>query len=439
MEILVINGAIIINESRERMSILKKILKNKAMKNGIWLYLMQIFNTVIPLLTLPYITRILGAGQYGIFSIAINLLGYFQVIVEYGFGMSATRKVALSEKKDRQLNKIFTTVLVSRIFLFVICCIITGVYFIINKSNIAEKLCLIILMIALLGNCIQLNWLFQGMQQMQFISIISIVSRTISVILTFVFVNSAEDLFLYCLLYSAAPFINGVLGIVIAKKQYNLCISKISIYDVLLELKEGWYVFTTQLSSKVFGAIGITFLGIYASNAEVGIYSAINKLPNMIILAWVPIAQVMYPISSKKMKDSFENGTKFVKKMQIIILPLAIIGVTIVSVFSNPIIKIAFGKEYASYSYWVIPLLIWLIVSINNNFWGIQTLLASGHDKEYSKCFQIGVVCTIFFNLSLIYFFGGNGACIAPLLSESILGLLLFKEINKIKKEMLRS
>ena len=84
---------------------IKKILKRKSVKNGAWLYLLQIFNTVVPLLTLPYITRILGAKQYGIFSIAINVIGYYQVVVEYGFAMSATRKVALSDKNSDSLSK----------------------------------------------------------------------------------------------------------------------------------------------------------------------------------------------------------------------------------------------------------------------------------------------------------------------------------------------
>lgn len=417
------------------MSNFKKMTQKMVVKNGLWLYLMQIFNTVVPLLTLPYITRILGASQYGIFSIALNFLTYFQVVVEYGFGMSATRKIALSSKEHNITNKTFTTVLVSRLGLFVLCCIVTLFYFLLSNTNSKECYCLIILMIALLGNCIQLNWFFQGIQQMQFISIISIISRTISVVLTFLFVKKTDDLLLYCLLYAISTFINGILGIIIAHNQYGLKLIRVQMREVITELKEGWYVFTTQLSAKIFGAIGITFLGIFATSSEVGIYSAINKIPNMIILAWTPIAQIMYPISSKKMKESFTDGRRFIKKVQLIIIPLAVCGSILISVFSKSLIRIAFGEEYVAFYYWVIPMLAWLVVSINNNFLGIQTLLGSGHDKEYSRCFQTGVICTIVLNLILIYFFKGDGACIAPFLSESILGLLLYIEIKKIEKE----
>lgn len=417
------------------MSNFKKMTQKTVVKNGLWMYLMQIFNTVVPLLTLPYITRILGASQYGIFSIALNFLTYFQVVVEYGFGMSATRKIALSSKEHNITNKTFTTVLISRLGLFALCCIVTLVYFMLSSTNSKACNCLIILMIALLGNCMQLNWFFQGIQQMQFISIISIISRSVSVVLIFLFVKNTDDLLLYCLLYAISPFINGILGIIIAHNRYGVKLIRVQMREIIIELKEGWYVFTTQLSAKVFGAIGITFLGIFATSSEVGIYSAINKIPNTIILAWTPIAQIMYPISSKKMKESFTDGRRFIKKIQLIVIPLAVCGSIFISIFSKPMIKIAFGEEYVVFSYWVIPMLAWLVVSINNNFWGIQTLLGSGHDKEYSRCFQIGVICTILLNLILIYFFKGDGACIAPFLSESILGILLYIEIKKIEKE----
>ena len=79
--------------------------------------------------------------------------------------------------------------------------------------------------------------------------------------------------------------------------------------------------------------------------------------------------------------------------------------------------------------------MLWLIVAINNNFMGVQILLGSGHDKEYSESFQIGVISTVLFNLVLIYFFKGTGAAIAPIISEGILGVMLYIKIKKINKQ----
>lgn len=415
---------------------IKDMLNKKAVKNGMWLYLLQIFNTVVPLLTLPYITRILGAKQYGVFTIAVNIIGYYQVIVEYGFAMSATRKVALADNSSDSLSKTFSSVLFSRCILTISCFSITAVYIFLNRRQLSQCFCLMILMLTLLGNCIQLNWLFQGMQQMKFITIVSVISRSFTVIMTFAFVKSIEDLYLYCLLYAVSPVISGVLGLIFAKKCFQIHLVKVNFNDILSEMKSGWYVFTTQLSSKVFGAIGITFLGIFASNEEVGIYSAIQKIPNILILAWTPITQVLYPISSQKYSKSFDQGKKFVKTMERVFVPLFLAVAVICSLLSKIMVNIAFGQEYAAKFYWMIPMLLWMVVAIYNNFTGIQTLLASGHDREYSRCFQTGVVITVVMNFLLVVLLKGDGACIAPLLSEIVLGMMLKKEIKKLERKV---
>ena len=131
------------------------------------------------------------------------------VVVEYGFAMSATRKVALSDKIVIHLAKHFQRFF--RCILLMVCFGITVGYIFLNRNQLSQCFCLMILMITLFGNCIQLNWLFQGMQQMKYITIVSMISRTITVIMTFVFVKSINDLFLYCLLYAISPVISGML------------------------------------------------------------------------------------------------------------------------------------------------------------------------------------------------------------------------------------
>lgn len=413
---------------------LKELLHKKSVQNGAWMYALQFFNMVVPLLTLPYITRVLGSSMYGTFSTALNIVSYLQVVVEYGFIMSATRKVAISGTKD--LNKTFTTVVLGRVLLLVACILISMGYIFLNIKNKSLCFSFLILLICLLGVCVQMNWLFQGMQEMKYISIVNVVARSVSTALIFIFVKSTSDLYLYCLLYSVSPFLSGFIGLFLAKKKYALHFIKISFKDVLEELKDGFYVFTTQLSAKVFGAIGITFLGIFASSSVVGIYSAIQKIPNVLILLWSPIDQVIYPITSKHYKNGFNEGQKFVKWARKKILPLFIVLAAIIAVFSKPVVQILYGSEYSPFFYWLLPLLAWLIVSIDNNFWGVQNLLGSGHDKEYGEAFQIGVVATIVLNLLFIWLWGGMGAAIAPLVSELVLNILLrWKTSAIVKKE----
>ena len=91
------------------------LLKSKVLANSAWLIILQVFNTIVPLLTLPYITRVLGASNYGVFSLALNWVTYFQVIVEYGFGFTGARKVSIHG--DEGLQELYNRIITARIFL----------------------------------------------------------------------------------------------------------------------------------------------------------------------------------------------------------------------------------------------------------------------------------------------------------------------------------
>lgn len=417
------------------MDAIKTLLKKKSVENGLWLYILQFFNTIIPLMTLPYVTRILGPTQYGVFSLALNIVMYLQVFVEYGFALSATRKVAINSK-EMSLNKLFTSVIVSRFVLYIISVLIMVAYVLIASPAEEELLCLIVLTAALVGYCFQLNWLFQGKQEMKFISITNVLARTISTIAIFVFVKSTDDVVLYCFLYSISPIFSNLIGFILASVRYNVKFVRVKFLDVYEALKDGVYIFFTQLSSKVFSAIGVTFLGFLATDYEVGIYSAIYKIPYILMLFWTPISQILYPISSKHISESYSEGTKFIKKAAKYCLCIFVGISVVVAVLAKPIIGIVFGDSYASYYYLVYPLLMWMVLGIENNFLGVQTLVGSGHDSEYSKCFQVGVVATIVFNFTLIYCFGIFGAAIAPMASELLLTLLLLFTTNNVKKNL---
>lgn len=405
---------------------------SKVLSNGIWMYVMQFFNTVIPLLTIPYITRILGKTEYGVFSIALNVIGYLQVLIEYGFIMSASRKVATYNEEHIEINSIFNNVIYSRLFLFSISLFVSAIYTFIYSDD--EKLCacIYILCLGLLGYVVQQNWLFQGKQDMRYISLINIIGRSISTLLIFFLVKTHYDILLYSLLYSISPFLSGFIGLIISFRKYGLRFLTPDFRGILNELKQGFYVFTTSLSAKVFGTIGIAFLGLLSTKDIVGAFSAIQKIPSIILLAWAPISQLIYPIISKKMYKSKYEGYLFVMKLRKRILSIFIVLSLIFALFSTQIVEIFLGAEYSIESIWLIPLLGWVLFGINNNFLGIQLLLTSGHDSLYSKCFHISVLFTITVNYILISIFDGLGAAIAPFISELFLSTILIFNIKKI-------
>lgn len=414
----------------------KNLFSKTIVKNGIWMYLLQFFNMVIPLLTLPYVTRILGTSQYGVFSSAFNIVGYAQVIVEYGFIMSASRKVALlsTDEVDEDLDQVFSNVLCGRSILFFMCAIVLWIFVSLNKFSQIQVYSYILLSVSLIGIVFQVDWLFQGKQDMKFISLTNIIARSVSTLLIFLTVKKSQDVLVYCLLYASSPLISNGIGIVIAKKRYHLKFVKTSLNQVLQEMKSGWYVFTTQFTSQVFGSAGVTFLVFWSNSAIVGGFSAIQKIPNVVLMLWLPISQVIYPVVSKKMEVNLQVGINYVLRLRRLLL--SFFGIIIIAMIflSRYLVLIAFGSSFVQYSGWLIPLLMWAFISIDNGLLGVQILLGSGHDKEYSTCFLISVIVTVVSSATLVFFFKGWGASIAPLISEGTLDILLLYEVARLRR-----
>ncbi len=412
---------------------LLQLIRKKSIQNGAWLYAMQFFNSVIPLLTLPYVARIFTPEEYGYFSLALNYIGYIVVVVEYGFNMTGARKIAISNSSTEE-SQIFTIILIVRGALCLVCTIGVLIYCVIDGFTILSQ-CMIALVLMFVGTVFDQTWYFQGKQNMKFIAIVNMVSRTLSAGLIFLCVRDASDLIVYCLLYSVVNFFNGLIATGIVCGKFKLRLQRIPLSKFREDVVEGWYLFTSTFSSKVLSSLGVTFLGWFATPYDCGIYGALYKIPSMLLLVWNPISQVLYPISCTKMADSFQAGSKFVRKMQMICLSLSAIVCTIFFLFAKLFVNLLFGNDYVAYYYIVYPLLMWLLVAIYNNFFGVQTLLAAGYTKEYSGCIRWSALVSIAGNWVGIYFWGIVGAAFAPLIGEIAMTVFLWKKKVNILKD----
>ena len=408
-------------------------LQSKVVKNSIWLLILQVFNTVIPLITLPYITRVLGSSEYGVFSLALNWVTYFQVLVEYGFGFTGAKKVSVNNNLD--LQELYSRIITARIVLMLLSFfLITGISFATRTSK-EQYTCMCILFIVIVGVAFQLTWLFQGKQNMRVITIINAVARTTSVLLVFLIVKSPKHLFLYCACYSTTFIFSAGAGLLYAKKEYGLKIKLCSIKDAFSEIIDGWYLFISQAMAKVFSGIGITVLGAVAASNVVGIYSALYKIPLVLILFFTPISQALYPHISVRFADSFESGRNTVKKTASYVVAIfAILGIIII-LLRDKVIHIAFGADYLGYSVIVIPLTVWMILSILNNFLGIQYLVASDNQKRYSIAFTKGMIITVAANIILGIMYSIYGVAVAAPVGEMALTVFLILSIRNAEKD----
>lgn len=412
---------------------MKQILKSKIVRNSIWLVLLQIVNTIVPMITIPFVTRKLGINTYGIFSVCLNWILYLQVLVEFGFGLTGARKAAIIDN-ELDLNKLFNNIISSRIILFIISLFIYIIIAFTSNFSIVENVCFLILFIMIFGTTFQLTWLFQGKQDMKFITIVNCISRLISTILIFICINSSKDLYLYAFFYSITMLLSSIISMIIANKKYHLSFKFSSMENIKKEIIDAKDIFYSSAMSKIFSNFGITVLGFLETKSIVGIYSAICKIPYVMTMLFSPISQAIFPYVSIKMKESKKDGISFLKKISIPVFMFFLIASIILLIFRNFIIELLFGIDFCYYSIIIFPLIFQFLFAIINNFIGVQFLVGTNNKKSYSNAFFKSCIINVILNILLGKKLGIYGVAITALMGEIFLTIFLVINVIKISK-----
>lgn len=221
---------------------------------------------------------------------------------------------------------------------------------------------------------------------------------------------------------------------IVARKKYNLKFKFAKFDDMIKEFKDGIYLFASSAMTKIFSGFGVTIMGIYTTASTTGIFSAIYKIPYILTMFFSPISQAIYPFVSKEFSKGGEVGKKCVKKIGIPIFFMFGIFSILIIVFNKIIINLLFGAEYSNYSIIVIPLVIQFLLAIVNNFIGIQMLVASGKQKNYSKAFAIGCMAIIVSNMLLGKLYGIYGVSIAAPIGEFVLTISLIFQLKSLER-----
>lgn len=404
--------------------------------NVISLSILQALNYILPLVTVPYLVRILGPEKYGIIIFASAFICYFQIITDYGFNMSATRSVSINKSNKEKLNEIFSSVMLIKIILTILCFVsLLIIVFSVSQFRYNYKV-YILLYGMVVGNLLSPIWFFQGMEQMKYITGINVVIKFFLSLFIFVLIRKESHYLLVVYLNSISYILIGVTSLWIVLKKFNIKFKIYKLNIIKSELKEGWYIFTTSFFSNILTTSGIFVLGLFSSKEIVGYYGAIDKIVKALVLMFSPITQAVFPHVSATFKKSFFEGEKEIIKLAKIILPFVTVLCILLYMFNRDIVFILYGHNFAKYTCILKYMTFWIFLSILNNFLGIQYLIGSGNSKYYSRSFVMSAITTLVLFITLIKSNSFNAIIIGTSLGELVLTLVMICYIKfKIKKE----
>jgi len=406
--------------------------KKQLTKNFFSLTFVQIATYVLPLISVPVISRIIGPANYGVINFAAAYIAYFTLIISYSFDFTATRKISKDPDNEENRNLVFSEVFYTQCLLF----IFSTISFIILLYTVPQlkenRTVMIFSYLLCLSTLFTQNWLFQAMQDLSKVALFNLISRLLFTVAILLIVQRSEDFIWQPFLIGSIQTIIAVWSFLWAFKKYRIKFVKISLVRCWRVLWEEKIIFFSLVFVNFYSSTNTVILGLYQNSEQVGYYTAAQRL---IIIAQsvlvMPLAQAFYPFIGKAFGEDREQGLRVAQKL----IPLIILflGLAAIAMFvlGPLVIRLFYGQKFESaIIVFQILAIVPLLFSLNNVL-GVQIMLNLGMDKLFFKITAGAGILSIAMNLLLIRRWGFMGTTINWLITEIFLFVTMYLVLRR--------
>ncbi|MGP5415874.1 flippase [Psychrobacter faecalis] len=407
---------------------LKKSKDGKTVASNFgYLMLLQVASYIFPLLTIPYLARVIGVEGFGKIAFAAAVIVWLKTVSDWGFNYTATRDVALNKEDLNKVSEIFSNVLWARIILMLISllllifAIVTIPYFRENKSILLVSFLLVP------GNILFPEWFFQAMERMKFITILSLISKIVFTLLIFVFVKEKSDFILQPLFTSLGFLISGVFAAYIIVFKWKIKIHKPNYREIFRTIKGSTDVFVNNIMPNLYNSFSVVLLGFYGGSVANGLLDAGGKFVNISQEFLKIISRVFFPLLSRKM-DSHNLYAK-------INIYLSIAACTSLFALAPFIIDFFYTDEFLSAVIVLRIMSISIVSSALISTFGTNFMIIKGYVRVLRNITMVCSLVGFILAFPLISLYGYVGAAITITLTRVILGFSIMFKAKKILKQ----
>lgn len=382
--------------------------KKRMLSNFFSLSILQGANYILPLITLPYLVRVLGAEYFGLLAFATATIAYFQILTDYGFNLTATREISIHRDNKKKLVEIYSSVMIIKSLLmllsFCILCILVFGFKKFSKDYIVYLLTFGVV----IGQVMFPVWFFQGMERMKYTTYLNILAKSIFTVAIFIFVKDKSDYYIVPLLTSVGFIVSGILSLVIIKKEFGISFKLQSIKTIKEYLIDGWHVFISRFYVSIYTTTNTVLLGLFTNNTIVGYYSIAEKVVTAIGGLFEPANQAIYPYLARLYNKDFKQFVKFLKSTSIVFIVISLSLVIIAQASKDIIVYLVAGDYSKEISTILVILLLRVITSPFGPLFS-NSLIVMQRKKEFLKVMNYTVALDLLVVPPSIYFYGVMG------------------------------
>lgn len=398
-------------------------MKKSVKRNYAYNLLYQILAVVLPMLTTPYIARVLGASGTGTYSYTISIVTYFTLFGSLGVNLYGQREIAYVQENDQKKNQVFTELFILKTITMSIAMVVFWFLFAMSGQYATYYK---ILTLEIIANIIDISWVYQGLEEFRKIALRNISIRLMSTILMFALINDSNDVWIYILIYALTTLFGNLSLWFKHKKYIKFDIANLNIKQ---HIKPAIALFIPQIAIQVYVVLDKTMLGSILNNMnEVGYYEQSQKIIKILLTLITSIGTVMLPRIAKTFADKNHSQIQkytyqTINYVYTFSIPLMF---GIIAVAHN-FVPLFFGPGYDEVILIMSMMSIIILFISLSNVVGMQYLLPTKRQKEYTISVVSGALINLALNFILIYRFEAIGATIATIFAEfSVTAIQLF-------------
>lgn len=410
----------------------------RLLENMVSLGVLQAANYLLPLITLPYLVRVLGTERFGLVCFAQAFMLYFGALTDYGFNLSATRRIAAKRDDPSGVSEIFCSVLSAKVLLLALSAILVTALALAIPRFRAEAAVYYAAFLTVVGTVMFPVWYYQGMERMKHITALNVISRGIATAAIFVFVRRESDYVLATLLQSLGMVGAGVLGLATVRSVSKLRFAIPSFAEIVGTLRDGRHVFVAQFAGTAFGPMNVFVLGLLANNTTVGYYAIAEKIVRAVITLSIPITAAVYPRASALFAASREQAIRFLRR--VLLMGGALFACLCVALFltADYAVIVVAGERSALIASLIRIIAILPLSIFVDNIYGTQVMLNVGLERPFRNAVVRGALISLCLSLALIPLFGAVGSALAFLCSEIAVLAMMIIPVNRAGIGLLR-
>lgn len=411
-------------------------MKKSIKKNYLYNLSYQILAIVLPIITTPYLARVLESEGTGTYSYTISIVTYFVLFGSLGISLYGQREIAYVQNDESKKNTIFTELVILRFITMTLSAI--SFYFIFGRSG-EYALYYRILLFEMLANAIDISWLYQGLEEFRKIVFRNLIIKLLSIFCIFLFIKTFEDIWKYIAIYALTTLFGNISLWFRVRKYARLDFKKFNMHK---HIKPMLLLFIPQVAIQIYTVLDKTMLGtILKDMTEVGYYEQSQKIIKMLLTVITSLGTVMLPrIASCYAEGDKKKIKEYMKKSFSFIFLLSFPMMFGIVAIANNFVPLFFGRGYDQVvSIMSCMTLLMLLIGMSS-ITGNQFLLPTKRQKQYTLSVIIGALINFILNLILIRYLKSMGVAIATIVAETcVTGVQLYfvrKDLNL--KELLK-